>query len=76
MNRPIGRGFNGWKTNNSKYANSISTNSNTFVQILQTSANNIKDSSGNYVINLYPDWIEANVVFVSSSGSSTNSGRC
>ena len=75
MNRPIGRGFNGWKTNNSKYANSISTNLNTFVQTLQTSANNIKDSSGNYVINLYPDWIEANVVFVSSSGSSTNSGR-
>ena len=74
MNRPDKRGFNGWKTNNSKYANSISTNSNTFVQTLKTSANNIKDSSGNYVINLYPDWIEANVIFVSSSGSSSNSG--
>lgn len=75
MNRPLERGFNGWKTNNSKYSSNISTNSNTFVQTLKTNANNIKDSSGNYVIDLYPDWIEANVIFVSSSGSSSNSGK-
>ena len=74
MNRPLEKGFNGWKTNNNKYTNSISTNSNTFVQTLKTNSNNIKDNSGNYVIDLYPDWIEANVVFVSSSGSSSNSG--
>ncbi|MBQ2835280.1 MAG: hypothetical protein IJE68_00355 [Clostridia bacterium] len=74
MNRPEQRGFNGWKTNDSRYSGSISTNTNTFVQTLSTSTNNITDSSGNYVINLYPDWIEANVIFVSSSGSNANSG--
>ena len=31
-NRPIDRGFNGWKTNNTKYSNSINTNSYTYVQ--------------------------------------------
>lgn len=75
MNRPEGKGFNGWKTNNTKYSGSISTNTNDFVQTLKTNENNIKDSSGNYVIDLYPDWIEANIVFVSSSGSSSNDGR-
>ena len=75
MNRPLERGFNGWKTNNSKYSSSISTNTNTFVQTLKTNVNNIKDSSGNYVIDLYTDWAEANVIFVSSAGSSTNSGK-
>ena len=74
MNRPIGQGFNGWKTNDTRYSNSISTNTNTFVQTLITSTNNITDDSGNYVINLYPDWVQANVIFVSSSGSSNNSG--
>lgn len=74
MNRPIGQGFNGWKTNDTRYSNSISTNTNTFVQTLATSTNNITDDSGNYVINLYPDWVQANVIFVSSSGSSNNSG--
>ena len=75
MNRPLERGFNGWKTNNSKYSSSINTNTNTFVQTLKTNVNNIKDSSGNYVIDLYTDWAEANVIFVSSTGSSTNSGK-
>ncbi len=75
MNRPEGKGFNGWKTNNTKYSGSISTNTNDFVQTLKTNENNIKDSSGNYVIDLYPDWIEANIVFVSSFGSSSNDGR-
>ena len=74
MNRPLQRGFNGWKTNDRAYSSSISTNTNTFVQTLSTNINNIIDDSGNYVINLYPDWVEANVIFVSSSGSSSNSG--
>lgn len=74
MNRPKERGFNGWKTNDTRYSSSISTNTNTYVQTLSTNINNITDNSGNYVINLYPDWIEANVIFVSSSGSSSNSG--
>ena len=74
MNRPEGKGFNGWKSNNTKYSNSISTNSNNFVQTLKTSENNIKDSLGNYVIDLYVDWVDANVIFVSSSGSSYNDG--
>lgn len=75
MNRPLEMGFNGWKTNNKKYSNSISTNSNTFQQKIKTSLNNIKNEDGEYVINLYADWIEANVVFVSSSGSETNDGK-
>ena len=74
MNRPLNMGFNGWKTNDTAYVNSIDTNQNTFVQTLTTNLNNIIDSSGKYVINLYVDWIEANVIFVSSSGSSSNSG--
>ena len=74
MNRPLEKGFNGWTTNNTKYKNTISTNSNTFVQTLNTNINNIRDSAGNLVIDLYPDWIDANVIFVSSMGSSSNSG--
>lgn len=74
LNRPAGQGFNGWKTNDTRYSNSISTNTNTYVQTLNTNINNITDASGNYVINLYPDWVEANVIFVSSSGSAGNSG--
>lgn len=74
MNRPQERGFNGWKTNDTRYSKSITTNSNTFVQTLTTNINNIKDKSGKYIINLYADWVEANVIFVSSSGSSSNSG--
>ena len=74
MNRPLEKGFNGWKTNNTKYENSISTNTNTFVQTLNTNINHIKDYSGNLVIDLYPDWIDANVIFVSSIGSGSNSG--
>ena len=73
-NRPIGRGFNGWKTNNTKYSNNITTNSYTYVQTLETSLNNIKNTSGEYVIDLYANWVEANVVFVSSSGNNSNSG--
>lgn len=74
MNRPAQRGFNGWKTNDTRYSSNISTNINTYVQTLSTNINNITDSSGNYVINLYPDWAQANVIFVSSSGSETNDG--
>ena len=74
MNRPLEKGFNGWITNNTNYANSISTNTNTFVQTLNTNVNNIRDNSGNLVIDLYPDWIDANVIFVSSIGSGSNSG--
>ena len=74
MNRPENSGFNGWKTNDTRYSNSISINTNTFVQTISTNINNITDDSGSFVINLYPDWIEANVIFVSSSGSSSNSG--
>ena len=65
MNRPQGKGFNGWKTNNTNYSNSIITNRNNFVQTLSANENNIKNSSGEYVIDLYPDWIDANVIFVS-----------
>ena len=75
FNRPLEKGFNGWKTNNTKYKNNISTNSKTYVQKLKTNINNIKDDSGKYVIDLYPDWIEANIIFVSSSGSNSNSGQ-
>ena len=75
MNRPQGKGFNGWKTNNTNYSNSISTNRNNFVQTLSTNENNIKNSSGEYVIDLYPDWIDANVIFVSSYGSNYNDGK-
>lgn len=74
MNRPLKKGFNGWKTNNTNYSSSISTNTNTFVQTLTTNINNITDSSGKYVIDLYVDWVDANVIFVSSSGSSSNDG--
>ena len=75
MNRPQKKGFNGWKTNNTNYSNSISTNRNNFVQTLSTNENNIKNSSGEYVIDLYPDWIDANVIFVSSYGSNYNDGK-
>ena len=74
MNRPKKCGFNGWKTNDTKYSNNISTNANTFVQTLNVNLNNIKDESGEFIINLYPDWIEANVIFVSDTGDSANSG--
>lgn len=74
MNRPLKRGFNGWKTNNTNYSNSISTNTNTYLQTLTTNINNITDGSGKYVINLYPDWVDANVIFASSSGNSSNAG--
>ena len=75
MNRPQKKGFNGWKTNNTNYSNSISTNRNNFVQTLSTNEKNIKNSSGEYVIDLYPDWIDANVIFVSSYGSNYNDGK-
>lgn len=75
INRPEGKGFNGWITNNTNYSNSINTNRNNFIQTLNTNENNIKNSSGEYVIDLYPDWIDANVVFVSSNGSSYNDGQ-
>ena len=75
MNRPQKKGFNGWKTNNTNYSNSISTNRNNFVQTLSTNENNIKNSSGEYVIDLYPDWIDANVIFVSSYGNNYNDGK-
>ena len=75
MNRPQEKGFNGWKTNNTNYSNSISTNRNNFVQTLSTNEKNIKNSSGEYVIDLYPDWIDANVIFVSSYGSNYNDGK-
>lgn len=74
-NRPLERGFNGWITKNTKYANNIKTNSFTYVQTLETNLNNIKDNSGNYVIDLYANWVEANVVFVSSNGNDSNSGK-
>ena len=74
MNRPEKAGFNGWKTNDTRYSNNITTNVNTFVQTLNVSLNNIKEESGKYVINLYPDWVEANVIFASSSGNNSNSG--
>ena len=57
MDRPAGYGFNGWKTNESNY--SISTNQYTFEQTVSVSLSNIKNESGEYVINLYPDWSEA-----------------
>lgn len=74
MDRPAGKGFNGWKTNNSNYSSSITTNSNTYEQTLKTNISNILNDSGEYVIDLYVDWIDANVIFVSSSGSNNNSG--
>ena len=74
MNRPAGKGFNGWKTQNSNYSNSITTNSRTYEQTLTTNINNILNDSGKYVIDLYADWVDANVIFVSSSGSNNNSG--
>lgn len=75
MNRALERGFNGWKTNNNQYSNSIKTNSNTFAQKIVTNINNIKTESGDYVIDLYVDWITANIIFVSSLGSSSDDGK-
>ena len=63
MNRPLEKGFNGWKTNNTKYLNSINTNANTFAQTLTTNINNITDNSGKYVIDLYADWIVCKCYF-------------
>ena len=74
MNRPQEMGFNGWITNDNRYSGNIETNPNTYVQTLKTNISNITNNSGNYEINLYADWIKANVIFVSSSGSSSNSG--
>ncbi len=75
LNRPLERGFNGWKTNNTKYSRNISTNTNTYEQTLKTSLNNIKNENGEYVIDLYSDWASANLVFVSSAGNSNNDGK-
>lgn len=75
FNRPLEMGFNGWKTNNTKYSKNISTNKNTYEQTLTTNLNNIKNEKGEYIIDLYPDWITANIVFVSSSGNSNNDGK-
>ena len=74
MNRPIKKGFNGWTTNDTRYLYDITTNMNTYIQTLTTNINNIIDNSGKYVINLYADWVDANVVFVSSQGNSSNTG--
>lgn len=67
MDRPKGAGFDGWIT---KESHTITTNANTKVQTLVTPTNGNKEIT----INLYANWKEANVVFVSSSGSTNNTG--
>ena len=75
MNRPNGKGFNGWITNDNRYSGKIITNSSTFEQKLVTNIGNITNESGEYVVNLYPDWVEANIIFVSSYGDENNNGK-
>lgn len=58
-------GFNGWK-NKSDASYVINTNENTYAQTLIA---NVEDKN-NVVIDLYVDWIPANVVFVKNDGNS------
>lgn len=58
-------GFNGWK-NKSNVSYTINTNENTYQQTLKIE--NVDDKN-NVVIDLYVDWIPANVVFVKDGGT-------
>ena len=72
MDRPIGKGFDGW-TSHESY--SFSLNSITKVQTLSTTVNM---ATKEIEINLYPDWKDANIVFVSKaqgSSDNNNTGR-
>ncbi len=68
MDRPEGCGFDGWTTHESGY--NISFEELNATQTLTTSMNGGKEIT----INLYANWQEANVVFVSSSGFSSTTG--
>ena len=64
MDRPEDFGFNGWKSNESY---SITIDGTTKVQSLTCGTTNKKAT-----INLYPDWKEANVIFVNSAAQGNN----
>lgn len=79
IDRPAGFGFDGWITNEVKADGSnkytISTDSNTYAQTLTATLNDIKNANGQYEINLYANWKEANIVFLNTnSGNDNNSG--
>lgn len=79
IDRPAGFGFDGWITNEVKADGSnkytISTDSNTYAQTLTATLNDIKNANGEYEINLYANWKEANIVFLNTnSGNDNNSG--
>lgn len=79
IDRPAGFGFDGWITNEVKADGSnkytINTDSNTYAQTLTATLNDIKNANGEYEINLYANWKEANIVFLNTnSGNDNNSG--
>ena len=64
MDRPEDFGFDGWKSNETY---TITTNNSTKVQTLTAGTTNKKAT-----INLYPNWKEANIIFVNSSATGSN----
>ena len=72
--RPVGKGFNGWtfssNENVDSYNLNISTHSRTYVQTLTATIGTAKE----IVINLYPNWVDASVVFFNPSASSNGNG--
>lgn len=67
MDRPKGTGFDGWIT---KEDHTITIDNDTKLQTLVAHTNGNKELT----INVYANWREANVVFVSSSGRNDNTG--
>lgn len=79
IDRPAGFGFDGWTTNEVKADGSkkyvIDTDTDTYSQTLTTTLNDIKNANGEYEINLYANWQEANIVFLDTrNGNDNNSG--
>ena len=64
MDRPEDFGFDGWKSNESY---SITIDNTTKVQSLTCGTTNKKAT-----VNLYPDWKEANIIFVNSDANGNN----
>lgn len=68
MDRPKGAGFDGWATHDTRPT--ISCNSYTYVQTLTMNTNGSKELT----IDLYANWAEANIIFISNSGNNNNTG--
>ena len=72
--RPVGKGFDGWTfstTENAASSNiTISTHQQTYVQTLTATIGNAK----NIVINLYPNWVDASVVFFNPDANNNGNG--